>query len=188
MKTIKEVRVRCVVDDDGCWIWQGAHRTCKGSAASYPAIYAPNFTTDPSGPMSVQAGKRAVWHMVTGVAIPAGHEAFTKCHKPGCVKPGCLQCDVRTKRGQSMSRSGVLTHKNNVRMAAGHKLVTEKARVDRGQSKETIDAIFAMAPTMTQRAIGEVVGMRKDSIGRILRGEIGTHRRLTGNPWAGLVT
>lgn len=185
MRTIEKLRARCKVDEDGCWIWQGAYS--KPKANPWPAIYAPDFTRDQSGAtMTTQLGKRAVWHIVTGKPIADGHEVWSSCHKSGCVSPKCLRCGTRDERYAAISASGIMKHANNARMAAGHKLVIEKNRERFGMSQERVDAILAH-PDLSLTKLAKMVGVHKKTVWSVRTGRSGPHRKLTGNHWAQLM-
>ena len=68
MKTLEEIRQRCVITDDGHWLWKGATRP-----DGRPNIWAPDYTR---GGMATQCGTRAVWHCSTEKAIPEGWRAY----------------------------------------------------------------------------------------------------------------
>lgn len=98
--TLDDIMGRCRVED-GHWLWAGA--LSKG----VPRIWAPDFTLH-AGEMRSQTGKRAVWHVKTGKAIPDGWRVFGNCREPLCLNPTHVQCERPAARGVKVAASGVL--------------------------------------------------------------------------------
>jgi hypothetical protein len=97
--TLDDIRERCRIEG-AHWIWVGAES--RGVAR----IWAPDFTK--AGTMQSQPGRRAVWHVKTGKAIPKGWRVFGTCDVPGCIAPGCITCKDPAQRGREVSASGKL--------------------------------------------------------------------------------
>lgn len=104
MRTVDEVKSRCFVEDDSaCWLWRGA------MSGSLPRIYGPDHTATKaaltlaleSAPktdhteieatfpvaMASQPGRRAVWHMANGKALPKGWRVYGTCREDCCLNP-----------------------------------------------------------------------------------------------------
>ncbi len=90
------IKNRCRVDDDGHWIWQGALSNGK-----WPRIFAPNLAK-PGWPMETQTGRRAVWQMHTGMAIPDGWRVYGTCEYDQCLNPNCMKCGPASDWGQQL--------------------------------------------------------------------------------------
>lgn len=109
MRTLDEVKGRCRIDDDGCWIWTGA------LGAGVPRIYAPNA----EGAMSTQCGRRAVWQMLNpGVSLPDHLQVFGTCWKLKCVNPACCKVGPKKLQGAVIAHNGWLKGKTSTRVAA----------------------------------------------------------------------
>jgi len=85
MRTLEEIRGRCVITEDGHWLWRGAMRR-----DGRPSIYAPDYTH--GGEMRTQCGTRAVWHCKTGQPVPAGWRCYGVCEDMACCNPACIRC------------------------------------------------------------------------------------------------
>jgi predicted XRE-type DNA-binding protein len=99
MRTLQEIKGRCRINDDGCWIWTGAM-----SVDDYPRIYAPDFTA--GGKMRAQTGRRAVWHIKTGKPIASGWRVFGTCDDQLCLNPAHSVCQPVAERGAVVAASG----------------------------------------------------------------------------------
>ncbi len=109
MRTLEEVKGRCRIDDDGCWIWTGA--TAKGA----PRIYAPRH----DGKMVTHCGRRAVWQMQNpGVRMPDTLQAFGTCGKGLCVNPECGKVGPKKLQGAVTAHKGWLKGKIRTAVAA----------------------------------------------------------------------
>lgn len=98
MKTLDEVMGRCYVDEAGHWLWRGA--TFENS----PRIYGPNLAK--GGVMESQHGRKVVWQMRTGMAVPVGWRVYGICDKPMCVSPSCVACGKPAAAGRHIARTG----------------------------------------------------------------------------------
>jgi hypothetical protein len=96
---LAELRGRCRVDDEGHWLWVGAN------SDGYPRIWAPDHTNH-RGAMKSQHGRRAVWHLRTGKAIPNGWRVFSTCGVRACINPAHLVCEPTAKHGEKVAASG----------------------------------------------------------------------------------
>src|SRR5574337_351630 len=103
MKTLSEIRARCVVTEDGHWLWRGALRP-TGRAN----IYAPDHTR---GGMQAQTGIRAVWHIRTGKPVSNGCRVFGTCDEMACVAPDHIVCRSDIANGAMQRRTGALRGK-----------------------------------------------------------------------------
>ena len=156
MKTLNDIRGRCHIDEAGHWIWKGSLRP-DGRAN----IYAPDYTR---GGMSVQAGPRAVWHVVTGHAIPAGWLAYGKCKERACCNPACIGCAPSAEVYALVAASGVL--KGQVRRILANR------RISRGRSKLTPEVIAEIQQSdETGVALAARLRLNRQLISKARRGE-----------------
>lgn len=100
MKDLEEIRGRCVLTEDGHWLWRGATRP-----DGRPNIYAPDYTY---GDMRTQCGTRAVWHCSTGRPIPNGWRAYGTCDEKLCCNPAHVDCASEEKFGKWIAERGNL--------------------------------------------------------------------------------
>ncbi len=75
---MNEKIVICVVDHDGCWIWQGCRTT-----AGYPIVRQSN-------PRRLRLLTRVILESKLGRPLRPLMQALHKCDKPSCVNPECL--------------------------------------------------------------------------------------------------
>jgi len=88
-----------IVDEDGCWIWQGVIAKANG----YPrlAMRVPGR----SHPVQV-AAHRKMLEITTGWLFPFD-EAGHKCYKQACIRPDCLRIETRAENmDQQRNRIG----------------------------------------------------------------------------------
>ncbi|QIL72910.1 hypothetical protein G7048_22695 [Diaphorobacter sp. HDW4B] len=102
MKTIDEIKGRCVITEDGHWLWKGAIRP-DGRAH----IYAPDFTRR-DGALSTQSGPRAVWHCANQKPVPSGWRVFGNCDEPTCCNPNHILLMSEKDFGKRQQRAGTL--------------------------------------------------------------------------------
>jgi len=95
MKTLDEIMGNCRIEDAEAgsphWIW------CGGITGKTPRIWAPDYTATQQarkdgkirrtdGPvMASQPGRRAVYHLSTGKALPSGWRVYATCQEYSCV-------------------------------------------------------------------------------------------------------
>lgn len=96
--TLDDIKARCV-EQDGCWLWRGAMTN------GFPKIFAPDHTNH-AGEKTSQPGKRAVWHVKTGKAIPKGWRVFGTCGNKACCSPQHINCQPEKEWGRQIAESG----------------------------------------------------------------------------------
>lgn len=75
------LRMRCVLDADGCWIWTGSEQSGgKRPSGNHGGT---SINGDSVGT------HRAMWVAVHG-PIPEGMSVCHECDKPKCIRPPCL--------------------------------------------------------------------------------------------------
>ena len=170
MKNLEEIRGNCRMVD-GHWLWGGSLRP-DGRAN----IWAPDHTR--GGVMGTQAGPRAVWHALTGEAIPAGWRAYSTCDEQTCCNPAHIACAPAAKVYARVARSGVLKGRAN-RILANRAINRKRATVD------SADIAEIQASSETGVAIAARMGLSRQVVSKARRGE---YRCLgaMANPFAGL--
>ena len=159
VKTLEEVKGRCFIDDDGCWIWRGA------ASNSVPRVYAPDWTLR-DGAMSTQCGRRAVWHIThPGSVIPPRVQIFGKCGKWQCLNPECAQAGPKKAQGAVIRREGWLKGKPQTRVAA-----RKTGRARSVVTPEIIAEIQASPETGLQLAAR--LGISMQTVSKARRGQI----------------
>ena len=170
MRTIEEIMDRCVITDDGHWLWKGALRP-DGRAN----IYAPNYT---KGGMTVQHGPRAVWHCHTGKPIPAGWRAYGICDEMKCCNPAHVRCTSDAEFGQWVRRTGKLKGQT-ARIFANRATLRKRSVVNP-------DLIFFIQTSdKTGVALAAELGLSKQVVSKARRGEYVIHR--TGDMFSQLI-
>lgn len=121
--SIAQIRGRCRIDEfTGCWLWSGA------KSSDWPRIWAPDYTRHAGG-FSAQTGRRAVWHIKTGLPIPDGWRVFGTCTEKTCCNPDHMICEPTAARGKKVAASGKL--KNNItRITANRKTGRALSKLD----------------------------------------------------------
>lgn len=156
--TIEDIKARCFIDDDGCWIWRG------GQSRGFPRIFAPNHQK-PGSPKEAQPGRRAAWHVATGKPIPDGHRVYGTCMKPLCVNPACAKCGT----GQDVGDFTVATgrYRNQARRIAASRLT--------GRKRSSVSAALVaeiQSSNETGRAIARRLQVGRGVAYRARRGEL----------------
>lgn len=157
MRTLQDIQGRCVITEDGHWIWRGSLRP-DGRAN----IYAPDYTHD--GRMAVQSGPRAVWHCNTGKPIPAGWRAYGTCDEQACCNPAHVRCSTEADLGAWIARRGTLKGKT-VRILANRATGRRIAKL----SPALIAEIQASAESGVRLA--KRLGLSTSTVSKARRGE-----------------
>lgn len=170
MKTLEDIRGRCRIDADGHWIWTGAVRP-----NGRPTIHAPDYT---KGGMCAQCGPRAVWHCLTGRAIPPGHWVYGLCEEKLCLCPKCITCCTPDEFGHRLAESGAWKGKTN-RILANRAIGRRRSRV----TAELIAEIQASAETGL--AIARRLNLSQTLVSKARTGQCTSHAG--GGLFAGLL-
>lgn len=173
MKTLEEIRSRCVITEDGHWLWRGALR-----ADGRAAIWSPDYTT---GRMQNQSGPRAVWHCSTERPIPPKWRAYGTCDEQTCCNPAHVKCTSETDYGKWLARAGVF--KGQTR-----RILANRA-TGRSRSKLTPALIQEIqASEETGVALSLRLGLRTTLISRARRGEVTAFHGAASGMFAQLMT
>lgn len=98
--TLDDIKARCHINDDGCWVWKGAL-----SEKKWPRVWAPDHSK-PGSPMRSQPGRRAVWNVKTGKPIPEGHRVYGTCECDQCLNPAHSKCGPTADLGKHIQATG----------------------------------------------------------------------------------
>ncbi|KZK32025.1 hypothetical protein A4F85_04740 [Delftia sp. GW456-R20] len=158
MRTIEEIKGRCVITEDGHWLWRGSVRP-----DGRPNIYAPDHTRQ-NGGMTTQAGPRAIWHITTGKAIPTTHRAYVVCPHPTCCNPECIRCTTERLRGQFARRIG--RHKGTPKHIAANRAINVK------RAKLTAEQVlYVQSSPKTGVALAAELGVSMTTVSKCRRGQ-----------------
>ena len=157
MKTLEEIRQRCVITDDGHWLWKGATRP-----DGRPNIWAPDYTR---GGMATQCGTRAVWHCSTEKAIPEGWRAYGTCEHKTCCNPKCVKCTSEAEFGAWLRRTG--QYKGDVRRILANRAISRNRSV---LTPELI-AHIQTSPKLGYELAAEL-GISKTTVSKARRGDV----------------
>ena len=172
MKTLEEIRGRCVVTEDGHWLWRGALR-----ADGRACIWAPDFTR---GGMQTQAGPRAVWHAHTGKPIPPHWRVYGTCGEQTCCNPAHVKCSSETDYGKWLTSVGLFKGKTR-------RILANRA-IGRARSKLTPELIQEIqSSTETGVALSLRLGLRTTLISRVKRGETKAHQAVGSGMFSQLI-
>lgn len=172
--SLDAIKDRCRIDaDTGCWHWAGAL-----SDNRWPRVWSPNLAL-PGHPMQAQTGRRAVWQLHTGRAIPAKHRVHGICDTPECLNPAHMRCGPSSAWGAHMARSG--KYKKSTARAIANRANS------RARSKLTPGLIAEIQQsTETPLQIRARLGLSKTLISRVRRGQASAWQG-AANPFAGLI-
>lgn len=115
--TPDDLKDRCRINDEGCWLWAGA------KSKGVPRIWAPDHTKH-GGEKHTQTGRRAMWHVNTGKPIPNGWRVFGTCEEATCINPDHMVCRPVAEQGAKVAKSGKL--RGNVRKIAASRATGRK--------------------------------------------------------------
>jgi hypothetical protein len=170
--TLDDIKDRCFIDDDGCWIWRG------GKSGGVPKVYAPNFSK-PGAPMESQVGRRAVWQIVNNKPIPPCHRVYKTCEKARCLNPAHMRCGSNAQVGAFIAKSGVL--KGSAKRIAANRLI--------GRKRSTLTpALIAeiQQSSETGLQLAQRLNLGREIVSRARRGEIKAFAPIA-SPFSGLM-
>jgi hypothetical protein len=170
---LEHIRQRCRIDEDTkCWIWVGAL-----SDGKWPRIHSPNHSK-PGSPMETQTGRRAVWQLSTGKAIPKGHRVYGTCRCDTCLNPGHMKCGPAAEWGKYKAEIGL--HKT-MRHVIGARKVGRAASV---LTDETYAEILSSSEPGLH--IAKRLGICRQVVSRARTGKLVSFKPV-GGAFAGLV-
>lgn len=157
MRTLEDIRERCVITEDGHWLWRGSLRP-----DGRPNIWAPDYT---KGGMSVQCGPRAVWHCSTGRPIPPNWRAYGTCEEKTCCNPACVACTSEEAFGRWLAKSG--------KFKGQAKRILANRTTGRARSKLTPELIEEIQfSSETGVALAQRLGLGTSLVSKARRGEV----------------
>ncbi|WP_019700411.1 hypothetical protein [Paracidovorax oryzae] len=157
MKTIEEIRGRCVITEDGHWLWKGTKRP-----DGRPNIWAPDYTH--GGEMRTQCGTRTVWHCKTGRAVPAGWRCYGTCEEMSCCNPAHIRCTSEEDFGAWLQASG--RYQGQIQRILANRAI---GRARAAVTPEQIQYIQASAKTGVALALE--LGVSDSTVSKYRRGE-----------------
>lgn len=163
---LDDIKARCFITDEGCWEWRGA------ASDGVPRIYAPNHQKEGS-PMECQVGRRAVWHVRTGKAIPKGHRVFGTCENAACLNPEHAKCGTTGELGALTKKLGRFKNKP-ARIAASRISGRKRSHL----TPELIAEIQASEETGV--AIAQRLNLGREVVSRARRGKIKAFQPIGG--------
>lgn len=169
MRTIEQIKGRCVITEDDHWLWSGALHP-DGRAH----MRAPNYTN--GGLLMPQTGPRAVWQIMHGKAVPAGMRVYhdlDKCEERTCCNPDHFVLMTRTQAGAKVRASG--SRKGNTKM------VLAARRIAASRSVLT-DGVLAMIHNSVEsnRKTARRLGISDSTVGKARRMEGPVAQRAAG--------
>lgn len=171
--TLDDIKARCFIDDDGCWIWRG------GASKGVPRVYAPNHQK-PGSPKESQVGRRAVWNVATGKPIPDGKRIYGTCGKSLCLNPECARCGTGEDIGKFTIKTG--RFRGQPRRIAASRLTGRK------RSHVTPELIAEIqGSNETGVALSRRLNLGREVVSRAKRGEMKAFAPIA-SPFAGLMT
>lgn len=172
MRTIEEIMGRCLITDDGHWLWDGALRP-DGRAN----IYAPDYTLA-DGEMRTQSGMRAVWHCIHQKPVPEGHRIIGTCEEKACVAPGHIKCVTEAQYGAFMRKTG--------RFKNSTKRILANRAIGRARSDLTPELItYIQTSPKTGRELAIELNLLETVVSRARRGEMPAFQ--SASPFLGMV-
>lgn len=162
MRTLEEIKGRCVVTEDGHWLWRGALRS-----DGRPNIYAPDYRR--GGEMSTQNGYRAVWQCLHQKPVPQGCRVFGTCDEPTCCNPAHIRCASEKDFGQWVRRRGIYKGQTS-------RILANRA-INRARSVVTPEMIaYIQASDKSGRALALELGVSDSVVSKARRGGYVAHQ------------
>lgn len=157
MRSVEEIKGRCVVTDDGHWLWKGALRP-----DGRPNIYAPDYRY--GGEMRTQNGYRAVWNCLHQRAVPTGYRVFGICGEPTCCNPAHIRCASETDFGLWLRKQGLYKGKTA-------RILANRA-IGRARTVLTPEIVHHIqASTKKGYELADELGISKSTVSKVRRGE-----------------
>lgn len=168
MKTLEELRQRCVIDEDdphSCWRFAPTR------------IYAPLHKG--SDTLKSMQPRRASWLLAHGRAFKKGYQAFSTCGDPQCVNPDHVHAVLPSVWGAHIAKTGK-------RKGLPAKIVANRA-IGRKLAKLTPEQVReAITSQETGVALAKRWGVSESTIRRAKQGYARAYLALF-NPWADLM-
>lgn len=158
MRDLEAMRMRCEVDESGCWIYRGAY----GKAAK-PAVYLPGHP-QASGNPGVYTPQRAAY-LLSGKRLPSGHIVFQRSMDcaAGCCNPEHLMSGNRSLMLRYTMRKPEVLH------STARRAQYEKLRLKRAYPVEMVRAAQDhLAAGVHPVDIAKLVGMSETTV-RVIR-------------------
>ena len=158
MRTIEEIKGRCVITEDGHWLWRGAKRP-----DGRPNIYVPDYSRG-DGKLTTQCGPRAVWHCLNQKAVPKGYRVYGTCDERACCNPAHIRCTSETEYGAWLQRTGKFKGQTN-RILANRAICRQRAALTPEQ------VLYVQTSKKTGVELAEELGVSTSILSKYRRGE-----------------
>lgn len=145
MKTPAEqldrIKGRCVVTEDGCWLWRGG--TSSGGVPCIRSI----DNAHPDKPPVPQPGRRVTWQLSTGRVVPAGWRVYGTCSERACIAPDHVFARAPAKHAELLRAAGVPIGLKNNSMAEHMVILCRNGRKRSKLTESTTAQILASEAT-----------------------------------------
>lgn len=105
IRTIEDIRQRCVIDEGGCWLWSGAMRSQAAGRGHTPMLHLPRGVLGERA--VVTSGPRVAW-LLSGKRLPTGHMVWRDCCNSRCLNPEHLRAGTPAALGRHITRHGLI--------------------------------------------------------------------------------
>lgn len=167
MKTLDEMKARCIVDAvTRCWIWQGAT-----NRDGQPRVYCPDYERME---MRTMSGPKAAWNLAHDKPPRPGWMVHRSCGTKLCLNPVHLaQARNLQEIGEHVRRSGVRKGKRSPAQIAWSKIAarTHLALTSPATPSHIVAAIRLADPAMSNHAVAALHGVKHWTVSRIRRGD-----------------
>ena len=174
MKTLKEIKGRCYVDEAGHWIWRGATQ----DGQSIPVIQGPNLSK--GGVQQPQTGARVVWQLNHQKAIPPKYRCYAECFVPLCLNPGCVVASTTTMMHAKRQKAGLFM-KSIRRTMANRRSAEAFSKITAEMYQEIISS------SETGPVIGARLGITRHLVSKVRTGKTGLRFQPIGGMFTGLL-
>lgn len=167
-KEIERIRLRCVCDEDGCWLWSGS---VNGSGL-------PTVSRTMDGKIKNMSARRWVY-LASGKTLHPRDKLITSCEVRHCLNPD----HIKRSNGSAIQRA------NNKRdpgllMRRGIAVSASWKRKGRGAKLTAEQAEYARTSQSPSAQVGKELGVSGALVRYIRAGKV--WRRTSTNPFAGL--
>jgi hypothetical protein len=168
MKSIDEVKARCIVDAvTRCWNWNGA-----ANKIGQPKIYCIDYEQNT---MRTMSGPRGVWMLAHEKAPTRGYLIFRSCMNRRCMNPVHLtQMKSQTEIGEHVRISGTRKgreKRSEVQLASSRRVGAEYLSKHGVTPAHIVDAVRASDTNLDNHQVAEMYGIGHWTVSRIRLGQ-----------------
>lgn len=161
IRTVEDLKLRCEVNEDECWIWQGGSNSTRRPESA--RVWLPDL-----GARSIQFASL----YVSGNAPKRGKRAYAHCGNKLCGNPEHAKAGTQTEVMRFYAEMGRFSHAEAkialAKVAYSRRLLTPEQAQEVRESSET------------GLAMAEKFGVSDSVISRIRRGETYRRQELVG--------